>query len=64
MLLQIIVELPWNSIMAVLMFVGWSYPVGLHHNAEATGQGTETATLMFLLLLGFLLFACTFTGKL
>jgi len=63
MLSQIIVELPWNSLMALLMFVCWYFPVGLHHNAEAAGQGPERGGLMFLLLLAFLLFTCTFTGQ-
>jgi ATP-binding cassette, subfamily G (WHITE), member 2, PDR len=61
MLSQIIVELPWNSLMAVLMYVCWYYPVGLYHNAEATNQVTERGALMFLLLLGFLIFTSTFT---
>ncbi len=61
MLSQIIVELPWNTLMAVLMFVCWYYPVGLYENAAAAGQTTERGALMFLLLLAFLLFTSTFT---
>jgi len=61
MLSQIIVEIPWNSLMAVFMFVCWYYPVGLYHNAEAADQVVERGALMFLFLLMFLLFTCTFT---
>ncbi|KAI0008379.1 ABC-2 type transporter-domain-containing protein [Xylariaceae sp. FL0662B] len=61
MLSQIIVELPWNTLMAVLMYFCWYYPVGLYRNAEPAGQVTERGALMFLLLLAFLLFTCTFT---
>jgi ATP-binding cassette, subfamily G (WHITE), member 2, PDR len=61
MLSQIIVELPWNSLMAVLMYLCWYYPVGLYHNAEAAGQVNERGVLMFLFLLLFLLFTSTFT---
>lgn len=61
MLSQIIVELPWNTLMAALMYVCWYYPVGLQNNAAAAGQTTERGALMFLFLLVFLLFTSTFT---
>ena len=61
MLSQIIVELPWNTLMAFFMYVSWYYPVGLHHNAQAAGQVTERGGLMFLLLVAFMLFTSTFT---
>ncbi|KAH7265415.1 ABC-2 type transporter-domain-containing protein [Fusarium redolens] len=61
MLAQIIVELPWNSLMAVIMFFGWYYPVGLYNNASDAGQTTERGALMFLLLLAFLIFTATFS---
>ncbi|KAI0173090.1 ABC-2 type transporter-domain-containing protein [Hypoxylon sp. FL1284] len=61
MLSQIIVELPWNTLMAVLMYFCWYYPVGLYRNAAEAGQTTERGALMFLLLWAFLLFTSTFT---
>nr|AET72446.1 ATP-binding cassette transporter ifT1 [Cordyceps fumosorosea] len=61
MLAQIIVELPWNSLMAVIMYFAWYYPVGLYRNAEPTGDVTERGALMFLYLLMFLLFTGTFS---
>ncbi|KAL2198143.1 ABC-2 type transporter-domain-containing protein [Corynascus similis CBS 632.67] len=61
MLSQIIVELPWNTLMAALMYVCWYYPVGLYQNAADAGQTTERGALMFLLLVAFLLFTSTFT---
>lgn len=61
MLSQIIVEIPWQVLMAVLMFVCWYFPVGLYHNAQATDQVTERGALMFLYLLMFLIFTSTFT---
>ncbi|KAK3942613.1 ABC-2 type transporter-domain-containing protein [Diplogelasinospora grovesii] len=61
MLSQIIVELPWNTLMGALMFFCWYYPVGLYHNAEQAGQLTERGGLMFLLLVAFMLFTSTFT---
>ena len=61
MLSQIIVELPWNSLMAVLMYFCWYYPIGLYRNAEPFDQVTERGALMFLFLLMFLLFTGTFS---
>jgi ABC-type multidrug transport system permease subunit/ABC-type multidrug transport system ATPase subunit len=61
MLSQIIVEMPWNILMAALMYFCWYYPVGLYRNASEAGQTTERGALIFLLLVTFLLFTCTFT---
>ncbi|EQK98157.1 ABC transporter ABCl1 [Ophiocordyceps sinensis CO18] len=61
MLSQIIVELPWNSLMAVIMYFCWYYPVGLHRNAVPTGDVAERGALTFLYILMFLLFTSTFS---
>lgn len=58
---NIIVEIPWNSLMAVLVFVGWYYPIGLRQNAAEASQVAERGALMFLFILTFLIFAGTFT---
>ncbi|KAL4871208.1 hypothetical protein BDV12DRAFT_206795 [Aspergillus spectabilis] len=60
MFANILVELPWNSLMAVLIYVCWYYPVGLYRNAEPTDAVHERGALMFLLILTFLLFTSTF----
>jgi ATP-binding cassette, subfamily G (WHITE), member 2, PDR len=57
---QIIAEIPWNTFMSVFMFVCVYYPVGLHKNAEASGQTVERGALMWLLFWQFLIFTCTF----
>ncbi|KAH9885321.1 ABC-2 type transporter-domain-containing protein [Xylariomycetidae sp. FL2044] len=61
MLSQVIVELPWNTLMAVIMFCCWYYPVGLYRNAAEAGAVTERGGLMFLFIWAFLLFTSTFT---
>jgi len=61
MLSQIIVEIPWNTLMSLLMFLCFYYPIGLYKNAEPAGQVNERAALMFLLLWAFLMFTSTFT---
>jgi ABC-type multidrug transport system permease subunit len=62
MISNITVELPWNSLMAVLIFLCWYYPIGLYRNAEPTDAVTERGGLMFLLIWQFLLFTSTFTS--
>lgn len=57
---NILVELPWNTLVAVIMFFCWYYPVGLYQNAQPTDAVTERGGLMFLFLLMFLLFTSTF----
>ncbi|KAF5020600.1 hypothetical protein F66182_7369 [Fusarium sp. NRRL 66182] len=58
---QIIVEIPWNTLMAAVMYFCWYYPIGLYRNAEPTDAVAERGALMFLLFLAFMLFTCTFT---
>ncbi|KAJ9247238.1 hypothetical protein DTO207G8_8210 [Paecilomyces variotii] len=57
---NIIVELPWNSLMSVLMFLCWYYPVGLYRNAEPTDAVALRGAQMWLFIWTFLLFSSTF----
>ena len=61
MLSNIIVELPWNTLMAVILFFSWYYPIGMFRNAIPDNQLHERGGLMFLMVLTFLLFTSTFT---
>ena len=56
---NIFVELPWNTLMAVLMFVCWYYPIGMYNNAKPTDSVHERGGLMFLLIWVFLLLTST-----
>ncbi|KAL2006612.1 hypothetical protein VTN00DRAFT_9280 [Thermoascus crustaceus] len=60
MMANLIVELPWNTLMAVFIFVCWYFPIGLYRNAEPTNSVNERGGLMFLLIWAFLLFTSTF----
>lgn len=60
MLSQIAVEIPWNSLMSLFMFLCVYYPVGFNQNAEPAGQVAERGGLMWLLFWQFLVFTCTF----
>ncbi|KAK1972213.1 multidrug resistance protein CDR1 [Colletotrichum sublineola] len=61
MLSQIVTEIPWNSLMSVLMFICVYYPVGLYRNGDLS-QGNERAGLMWLLFWQFLTFTSTFAN--
>nr|BAD42437.1 ATP binding cassette transporter [Penicillium digitatum] len=60
MISNILVEMPWNTLMAALMYFCWYYPIGLYKNAEPTHAVSERGALMFLLIWSFLLFTSTF----
>ncbi|TVY36200.1 ZEB2-regulated ABC transporter [Lachnellula subtilissima] len=62
MVSNIVVEIPWNSLMAVLVFFCWYYPIGLVKNATPHHEVTERGGLMFLFIWQFLLFTSTFTN--
>ena len=61
MLSNIIVELPWNTLMSVIIFFCFYYPIGMYRNAIPDHQVHERGGLMWLLILAFLLFTSTFT---
>jgi ATP-binding cassette, subfamily G (WHITE), member 2, PDR len=58
---NVVVELPWNTLMAVIVFFCWYYPIGMYRNAIPDGQVHERGALMFLLVWAFLMFTSTFT---
>ena len=60
MISNIVVELPWNTLMSVLLFVCWYYPIGLYRNTEATDSTTLRGAQMWLFVWAFLMFASTF----
>lgn len=60
MLSQIVMEIPWNTLMSVIMFVCVYYPVGFDKNAAVTGAEVERGGLMWLLFWQFMIFTSTF----
>ncbi|KAK3997752.1 ATP-binding cassette transporter [Cladorrhinum sp. PSN332] len=61
MLSQIVAEIPWYALCSLFMYVGFYFPVGLHHHASAAGQTAERAGLMLLLFFQFCIWVSTFT---
>ncbi|KAH8730719.1 ABC-2 type transporter-domain-containing protein [Phaeosphaeriaceae sp. PMI808] len=61
MISNIIVELPWNSLMAVIIYFCWYYPIGLYRNAIPTDAVALRGFQLFLFVWMFLIFTSTFT---
>lgn len=62
MLSSILVELPWNTVMAVPSFFCWYYPIGFFRNAIESDAVTERSATMFFLIWIFLMFSSTFSS--
>ncbi len=60
MLSNILVEVPWNTLMAVFTFVAWYYPIGFYRYAELTNALAERGGTMFLFMWVYMLFMSTF----
>ncbi|KAJ4198467.1 Multidrug resistance protein [Fusarium solani] len=60
MVANIAVELAWNSLMGVLCFICWYFPIGLYKNAEHTDSVDSRGFTTFMHIWVFFLFASTF----
>ncbi|KAI9876910.1 MAG: hypothetical protein M1830_005311 [Pleopsidium flavum] len=58
---NIIAELPWQTVLAVLQFVTWYYPLGMYRNALVTDQLVQRGGLMFLTIWSYMTFSSTFS---
>jgi ATP-binding cassette subfamily G (WHITE) protein 2 (PDR) len=56
MLSNIIIEIPWQSLAGLFLFVCWYYPIGLYRNAEPTHSVNERGALTFILMQQFMWF--------
>lgn len=61
MLSNIIVELPWNTLMSIIIYFCFYYPIGMYRNAIPAGQVHERGALFWLFIWTFLLLSSTFT---
>jgi ABC-type multidrug transport system permease subunit len=59
-LANVIVELPYCLMMAVILYFTWAYPIGYYKNAIPTDAVHERGALLSLFVLEFLLFSSTF----
>jgi ATP-binding cassette subfamily G (WHITE) protein 2 (PDR) len=58
---NIIVEICWQTIAAVVIFVTWYYPTGLWRNGDASFGMAERGGLVFMLIWVFCLWITTFS---
>ncbi|CAN6641338.1 pleiotropic ABC efflux transporter of multiple drugs [Trichomonascus vanleenenianus] len=59
MISNIITEIPWQTISAVISYFVLYYPIGLYRNAEYTNSVHERGALFFLLIWQFYIFTST-----
>lgn len=61
LLSTILVEVAWQTISSVLIFVCWYYPTGLWRNSDATFSASERGALVFVMIWLFGLWITTFS---
>ncbi|KAK4052513.1 Multidrug resistance protein [Microbotryomycetes sp. JL201] len=64
MLAAFVVEIPFNVVMATVMFFCYYYPVGLQRNASVTDSVAERGALFWLFMQVFLFYISTFSTAL
>ncbi|KAF7927775.1 uncharacterized protein EAE98_006157 [Botrytis deweyae] len=60
MISNILVQLPWNTLSAIIIFLCWYYPAGMYRNAILTKSILERNGVMLLLIWVYLIYASTF----
>lgn len=58
---SVISEIPSQTILAIVQFVAWYYPIGMYRNAASTDALHERSGLMFLLMWSYMLFSSSFS---
>jgi len=58
---NVIAEIPWQTLMAVILLATWYFPLGMYLNASTVAELSERAGLTFLFLWSFMLFSSTFS---
>lgn len=60
MISNIVVELPWQTLMSAISFFSFYYPTGYYRNASADGALHERGAVFFMIVWAFYVFASTF----
>ncbi|VVT50426.1 uncharacterized protein SAPINGB_P002757 [Magnusiomyces paraingens] len=60
MISNLIVEMPWQTLMSVFSFFCYYYPVGLYRNASVSGATHERGALFFMMVWAFYIYTSTF----
>ena len=54
-------EIPSQTVLAIIQYISWYYPLGMYRNALLTHTLNERSGLMFLLMWSYMLFSSTFS---
>jgi ATP-binding cassette subfamily G (WHITE) protein 2 (PDR) len=54
-------EVPWQTLLAIIQFVTWYFPIGAYTRQDALSQRNERAGLVFLTIWSFTVFSSTFS---
>ncbi|KAJ4248431.1 Multidrug resistance protein [Fusarium torreyae] len=57
---NVVVEMFWNTVMAIFSFLLWYFPMGLYRNARESGAEHSRATLVFLFIWLFFVYTTSF----
>ena len=57
---NLVVEMPWNSVAAIVIYLPFYFLVGMYKNGEVSNTEHERGGLMFLLLWAFMIYEGTF----
>ncbi|KAF2856145.1 opaque-specific ABC transporter CDR3 [Plenodomus tracheiphilus IPT5] len=61
---NIVIEMAWNALMAILCFIVWFYPAGFYRNAEVTDSVHIRSFLTLLIILATFIFTSSFAHML
>ncbi|CAI7589433.1 hypothetical protein PCG10_001645 [Penicillium crustosum] len=61
MLSNLLIEMFWNTCMALAAYLCWYYPIGLYQNADLTHDVASRGGLTFLFIWAFMMFTSTST---
>jgi ABC-type multidrug transport system permease subunit len=61
LLANFIVEIAWQTLMSVILFVCWYYPIGMQRNGAPTHDTSARSGVVFLLIWSFMQFTLSFS---
>lgn len=61
LLSNILVELPWQTVLAVIQFTTWYYPLGMYRVASDANELSGRGGLIFLIIWSSMTFSSTFS---
>ena len=57
---NILVEMPWNTLMSIFIFASWYFPVGLYRNSPTPQLVAENSGIILLLMWAYMMYMSTF----